>query len=368
MSDRRVRLELRVGPPGSEPGIRLAALVEFGRELMLAIREQSQAGDASDVEIVRLGEGGSTLVQIACERDETSEAIEELAIVLEGRPESNGHVAPTSYRRLHSAFVALKPVGEQDHTYVRRTSGRVPQPWSRVDDEALNRLVRAAAAGPAAPAMATIRAVGTITALDIDRRELQLRPEGGKALLFTWSGHRVFKPADDRRWQRAAVTGSTQQPGADRFTLLTVSDAEADDLDAMTVVSQSDQVTAIRHAVDAIASRPDLREAGWDTYAARPIDPGAARRAMRVLMTTSARFALAGKEMPIPWVAPLASGGIQLEWSSREAYFEVAIEEKGRLHGVRGKGDVVHSFECKEASLPARFESWHATSAWEEGR
>ena len=63
--------------------------------------------------------------------------------------------------------------------------------------------------------------------------------------------------------------------------------------------------------------------AGWNSYAARPIDPRAAGAALELLAATMQ------PNTPIPSVLPMPRGDIQLEWHLRGLDVEVVIPAEG---------------------------------------
>ena len=68
--------------------------------------------------------------------------------------------------------------------------------------------------------------------------------------------------------------------------------------------------------------------ANWDSYGARPIQPGVASSALDSL------FAVMRDSTPLPSVVPTAKGGIQLEWHSRRFDLEVVFQpgENGEVY------------------------------------
>jgi hypothetical protein len=65
--------------------------------------------------------------------------------------------------------------------------------------------------------------------------------------------------------------------------------------------------------------------AGWNSYGAAPVDIGVVEAALRTLdriMTASA---------PLPPLVPTSSGGVQVEWHTQGADFEVAFHPSGTI-------------------------------------
>lgn len=68
--------------------------------------------------------------------------------------------------------------------------------------------------------------------------------------------------------------------------------------------------------LQALAALP----AGWDSYAAPPIDPGCVIRAVQVLVEAMEH------DTPAPSVVPTSQGGIQFEWHTGGVDFEIEVE------------------------------------------
>jgi hypothetical protein len=84
------------------------------------------------------------------------------------------------------------------------------------------------------------------------------------------------------------------------------------------ITARSTWLTDILHQLDAIRELPQ----GWDSHGGDAIDAHIVSAAEK-LAKDLARF----PEIPRPLVCPTAAGGIQLEWESKDVYFEIHIEE-----------------------------------------
>jgi hypothetical protein len=60
--------------------------------------------------------------------------------------------------------------------------------------------------------------------------------------------------------------------------------------------------------------------AGWDSYDARPI------RRESIEGTLKALVAVMSEEAELPWIVPLPSGGIQLEWHRTSSDIEITLD------------------------------------------
>jgi hypothetical protein len=63
--------------------------------------------------------------------------------------------------------------------------------------------------------------------------------------------------------------------------------------------------------------------AGWNSYAARPINPRAVGAALELLAATMQ------PDTPIPSVVPMSRGDVQLEWHLRDMDIEVVVPAEG---------------------------------------
>lgn len=78
---------------------------------------------------------------------------------------------------------------------------------------------------------------------------------------------------------------------------------------AAVTMNRTDQSWADAHAIMAeLAANPELRQRGWDSYDAQPLDEATVQRA-KVAMR-----ALEGAGIPAPMVFPFSAGGIELQW------------------------------------------------------
>jgi hypothetical protein len=59
---------------------------------------------------------------------------------------------------------------------------------------------------------------------------------------------------------------------------------------------------------------------GWDSYSAKPVRQENVEAALQALVTVMSE----GSELP--WIVPLPSGGIQLEWHSESSDIEIALD------------------------------------------
>lgn len=60
----------------------------------------------------------------------------------------------------------------------------------------------------------------------------------------------------------------------------------------------------------------------WDTYGGAPASESNARHALDFLMRVM------GADTPLPWIAPLGSGGLQLDWAGEGVEVEVVIDDR----------------------------------------
>ena len=74
-----------------------------------------------------------------------------------------------------------------------------------------------------------------------------------------------------------------------------------------------------------------LLEADWDSYGAQPVSSAAFIAAFELLDAVKDRLSRKVRD-PLPqFIAPLADGGLQLEWSGQKGDIEVEIDPNGAL-------------------------------------
>jgi len=70
----------------------------------------------------------------------------------------------------------------------------------------------------------------------------------------------------------------------------------------------------------------------WDSYGAAPPTTKALIEAIRLATGMAERFAPAVGQRALPWmVAPLADGGVQIEWRGASGALEVEISPEGQF-------------------------------------
>jgi hypothetical protein len=84
-----------------------------------------------------------------------------------------------------------------------------------------------------------------------------------------------------------------------------------------------------RESLDEIARLPD----DWDSYGAARPSASAISRAHLLLASLWEDLAESADDDTIPWaIAPLADGGVQLEWRGPHEAIEVEIDSRGSLN------------------------------------
>jgi hypothetical protein len=112
-------------------------------------------------------------------------------------------------------------------------------------------------------------------------------------------------------------------------------------------------VTALRPTIEKLAEFAALKR-DWDSYGGLPASPRAVSGATELLILLADRLAHLPPEAIIPYtVAPIADGGIQLEWHGREREIEVDIGPSGALGYlvIEGQGDQRRFHEQSDVSL-----------------
>lgn len=87
---------------------------------------------------------------------------------------------------------------------------------------------------------------------------------------------------------------------------------------------QTDFTARLSKAFRKIGGMARLAE-NWDSYGAKPIDADCLSWAVFILKDLINLKPTADFEVPVPFLAPLSSGGIQIEWERGEKYLEVSI-------------------------------------------
>ena len=96
-------------------------------------------------------------------------------------------------------------------------------------------------------------------------------------------------------------------------------------------------LTALLRVVDVLdnvfARLDEFRqlEPGWDSYDAEPISATAIKTARGLLMLSAGRLGTDGRAQPSLHVAPLADGGVQIEWHTPSRSLEVDAQADGSL-------------------------------------
>jgi len=79
---------------------------------------------------------------------------------------------------------------------------------------------------------------------------------------------------------------------------------------------------AVRQRLESLLALPE----NWDSYGGLPIDEGLFQPVLEFL----ARFMR--DQTPAPQIAPLSSGGVQLEWHTKGIDMEIAFADRRRLN------------------------------------
>jgi hypothetical protein len=82
--------------------------------------------------------------------------------------------------------------------------------------------------------------------------------------------------------------------------------------------------TRFNQAFQRIGNFSKLPE-NWDSYGAKAIDRECISQGVSIFKALIKLRAVAEAQIPAPFVAPLSSGGIQIEWEEGERYLEVSI-------------------------------------------
>ncbi len=94
--------------------------------------------------------------------------------------------------------------------------------------------------------------------------------------------------------------------------------------------------------------------ADWDSYGARPISAVAIDAATALLRRAALELSALGESVEPFDVAPLANGGVQLEWRRADAVLEVEVDPAGGLRWLTVEGVAPRRrFIRSESATPA---------------
>ena len=96
----------------------------------------------------------------------------------------------------------------------------------------------------------------------------------------------------------------------------------------MSIKPEKGALASTTRRLGELAALPD----DWDSYGASPISPGSIQAAEDLLRTLDAQTGWRpGTTMAPSHIAPLPSGGVQLEWAGPAMDIEVEVSAQGRL-------------------------------------
>jgi hypothetical protein len=92
-------------------------------------------------------------------------------------------------------------------------------------------------------------------------------------------------------------------------------------------------------------------EPNWDTYGGKPLSPDIASYAFQLLRGL---FGTLGHQAPMPSIAPLAHGGVQLVWEQQGRYLEIEIRapyKVGLLYEEPGSAPIEREIGANHALI-----------------
>jgi len=120
---------------------------------------------------------------------------------------------------------------------------------------------------------------------------------------------------------------------------------------ALNVHANPPMSPTFRKSVEAVADLLSLPP-GWNSYSAKPIDHGSAKRAIRLL----AEFL--EPNTPPPSVVPTVKGGIQLEWHTKGVDVEIYIESPDEVSFFAEEAGSVKSSDVPLPGHELELRSW----------
>lgn len=136
-----------------------------------------------------------------------------------------------------------------------------------------------------------------------------------------------FKIADspEARWKRVSITATANGPSiesVDSILQIEPSDKE----DPLNSIPVNDFAKIMQPAFDRLTLLSQLGE-GWDTYKGKSIDKKAILNVRNFLLTAATVFAQKKRSLTLPFVAPISSGSLQLEWQNDDHYLELVFSK-----------------------------------------
>lgn len=183
-----------------------------------------------------------------------------------------------------------------------------------------------------------LRFSGQIERLDERECVMWVRVDGGDLVQVPLTRD-LFEAADadDARWKHVAVlarSASAEVRGIQEVLELEPTE-EQFPIAAEPLSESAQRLEPTFEKLMALAVLP----ARWDGYDAKPIPASVISAVRSFLAGVSKKLALAGIELEPPFVAPLSSGAVQLEWEVGARFLELEFKTRQSLVFLRGTAD-----------------------------
>jgi hypothetical protein len=178
-----------------------------------------------------------------------------------------------------------------------------------------------------------VEVVGHI--VEMDKRNLSLKIEAASRTFTIEVNEGQFRKVDsDLRWERVFVSGHPRDSKVktvhDISELRSATPDEEDGFNLTRELRRGEGTEAYQQVSTRVEKLLTLND-GWNTYGAKVPSRRAAFFALHFLRDAIGVLLDHGISVPTPFLAPTASGGVQLEWRIGPRELELEIPEKGRF-------------------------------------
>jgi hypothetical protein len=178
-----------------------------------------------------------------------------------------------------------------------------------------------------------VEVVGKI--VEMDRRNLSFKIEAASRTFTVEVNEGQFRKVDSElRWERVFVSGHPRDSrGKTVHNISDLRSAAPDEEDGFNLTRELRRGEG-SEAYQQVSTRVEkllTLDEGWNTYGAKVPGRRAAFFALHFLRDAVGVLLDHGISVPTPFLAPTASGGVQLEWRMGPRELELEIPEKGRF-------------------------------------
>jgi len=182
-----------------------------------------------------------------------------------------------------------------------------------------------------------LRFTAEVQRIDRDRK-IWLRIAGALKQIKPKLSPELFSAvdSDEARWKRVEVTAMAAGTTIEDITDVLHIIPAATEI-PLEVTPMNEAASSIQPLLDRIEKISRLSD-GWDSYSAKAIAPTAISDAKKFLILTTAESKVRGRTLTHPFVAPVSTGSLQMEWEKQP--FHLALEFSGKeITYIRAAGD-----------------------------